>query len=56
MLNDEQKKAGRLFAFLFIIQHSSFIIFLQGSSLTVQYLFSVAMISTNAWRVTGFKM
>ena len=27
-----------------------------GSSLTVQYLFNVAMISTNAWSVTGLRM
>lgn len=27
-----------------------------GSSLTVQYLFSVAMISTKAWSVTGLRM
>jgi hypothetical protein len=40
------------------IQHSAFIIlhFLHGSSFTDQYLFSVAMISTNAARVTGLRM
>lgn len=47
----------RTLACPFIFQPSSFILRLtHGSSLTVQYLLSVAMISMNAWSVTGLRM